>query len=88
MDVKGAIEFVENICESLNKQCDSGSGSDDVDTVMMGIEANKVIKLLKRGEKYEKMWEELDAFIMLATRAYSVVNEMGKIKRKYFPKGD
>ncbi|MBW2647624.1 MAG: hypothetical protein JRE23_15915 [Deltaproteobacteria bacterium] len=45
-----------------------------------------VIKLLQRGEKYEKMWKELDAFVMLSTSAYSVINEMGKIKRKYFPK--
>jgi len=54
MNTKEAIEFVEDICESLSKQCDSGSGSDDADTVMMKIEAGKVIDLLKRGEKYEK----------------------------------
>ena len=87
MNTKKAIGFLENICESLSKQCDSGSGSDDVDTVMMGIEANKVINLLKRGEKFEEIFKELKIYCSVLER-HDILKEIIRLELKYFPKGD
>jgi len=42
--------------------------------------------IIKKTRKYKKMWKELHTFIMSANHPYSVNNEMGKIKKKYFPK--
>jgi len=45
-------------------------------------EYDEIIELLKRGEKYEQMWEELYKNPeYLTTKA-----EMYNIKQKYFPK--
>jgi len=92
MKTKEAIEFIEDICESLSKQCDSGSGSDDVDTVMMGIKANKVIRLLKRGEKYEKMWKVNMGIAMQDSKEGEIIHptrillDLEKLEQKHFPK--
>ena len=59
MDTNEAIEIIENMCEALSKQDNFGGGGTDADTVMMEIEVKKVITLLKQGEAYRRMWEEL-----------------------------
>ena len=49
----------------------------------------ELLEVLKRGEKYEKMWEELEnegknySYSYIATTKWLMDN----IKQKYFPKG-
>ena len=54
---------------------------------------NEIIKLLKRGEKFEKMWKELEKIKCLIVEfdneGYHKDNHfLSEIKQKYFPKGD
>ena len=43
-----------------------------------------IISLLKRGEVYEKMWEELDDDIGYSD--YDILQKMEELKQKHFPK--
>lgn len=56
-----------------------------LDSVPIPYRADKVIDLLKRGEKYEKMWEELEEYPLEYSYAamQSVIDDL---KQKYFPK--
>ena len=55
---------------------------------------DEIINLLKRGEKYEEMWEECKKDISRASvenwEVYTerFILEMKKLEQKYFPKGD
>ena len=86
MEVKEAIEFIEDekliICGRAT-QCPEAKGF------------NEVVALLKRGEKSEKMWEELyaeygmcpirknDEEGYMSNILYKILEEL---QRKYFPK--
>jgi len=43
-----------------------------------------IISRLRRGEKYEQMWEELDDFIGYSD--YDILQKMEELKQKHFPK--
>jgi len=50
-------------------------------------EKREVIEVLKRGEKFEKMWRELENKDLTYNNDSPVVNdEMYYIEQKYFPK--
>lgn len=86
METKEAIEFLEEAIDCAKKgnlipalqECDK--------------EFNKVIALLKRGEKYEKMWDEL---VKKYGNYWNVCDDieagylctiMNSYEQKYFPK--
>jgi len=72
MKVKEAIEFLDDIFSRCKlKKCNLQN-------------LNKIIYLLEQGEKYRKMWEELDDFIGYSD--YDILQKMKELKQKYFPK--
>ena len=84
MNTKEAIEFIDNI-PSLGLIFDPKP---------LKKRKKQLIDLLKRGEKYEEMWEECKKDISRASvenwEVYTerFILEMKKLEQKYFPKGD
>jgi len=83
MNTKEAIEANIGYLEILNKK---PTGSKIIFDAYTKRSFNNIIDLLKRGEKFEKMWNHLywrhDNNISLILNP-----SMDKIKQKYFPKG-
>ena len=86
MKTKEAIEvFLDNVVRTLlldEVGVYNNRGRDNVNK-----KVNRVIDLLKRGEKFEKMWGELENKDLAYDNDSPVVNDaMYYIKQKYFPK--
>ena len=101
MDVKKAIEFCEIEIKSLEKEIEICNPNDDID--LQVIEANKeaiiiykeIIILLQRGEKFEAMWELLEAsmegqYCITPIEVYfkkdTINQQMENVKQKHFPR--
>jgi hypothetical protein len=85
MEVKEAIEFLEG---QKNKP------EDPVEPNRLGINLtlNGIIELLQRGEKFEKMWEEVETLFTSRSDKQggewlgnNILRNMEDIKQKYFP---
>ena len=85
MNTKEAIEFLEIEYSNINPDYPLSAKTWEEKKKRY----DEIIKLLKRGEKYEKMWEELEnegknySYSYIATTKWLMDN----IKQKYFPKG-
>ena len=78
METKEAVEFIEiekRIICGCATQCLEAKGF------------NKVITLLKQGEKYKQMWKEFyKEWGEYPIELHSIDEFMDDIKQKYFPK--
>jgi len=94
MNTKGAIKKVEDKYEGW-----MGWASSQEEVNKLGEERDKIIKLLKRGEKYKTMWGELDTIYITGNIPKVPNKELGfmfgaqkyimkNIKQKYFPEED
>ena len=90
-----SIEDLKNIYR-LDSDMTSKEKKDFLESVTQNKEFKEVIDLLKRGEKFEKMWEEFSEYLnkeqdsllktngtMIVIKVYKKWNELGQ---KYFPK--
>ena len=84
MDTKKAIELVKDAFEIVEEEY--GALSIDQD------EVNEIVTLLKQGEKYKEMWEELEKEIQICalrklfTKNVAFGYLLDVLKQKYFPK--
>jgi len=79
METKEAIELTKSFRNDLNNKY----FKNEIDYF------DSVIELLKRGEKFEKMWEELRGKFKVLHRDlvnFLSINDFNKIEQKYFPK--
>lgn len=92
MNTKEAIEFMKSFIEVITS-IDIRNG-DKKSIEIYNDKINRIIDLLKRGEKYEEMWEECKKDISRASvenwEVYTerFILEMKKLEQKYFPEGD
>jgi len=82
MDTKEAIEF----CDEMDNMIDavehlSNNSRNEIYRNFISLR-----KLLKRGEKYEKMWEGLKNGISEFDRGKDTLGEIYKLEQRYFPK--
>ena len=76
MDTKEAIERIENAYSVIESENWVGKEEKEV----LENEKNNVITLLKQGEKFGKMWEEIQE------TEYPSDVDFSRIEDKYFPK--
>ena len=78
MNTKEAIEWIKTKAFCLDTMGDEKKLRD--------FECNQdgIISLLKRGEKYEQMWEEFQYYISGISKV--LPNKMCSLEQKYFPK--
>lgn len=84
METKEVIEKVKDKYEGWQ-----GYARTQKEVDKLGEERDKVIELLQRGEKFEKMWEEFNKEYALYHLQYTNDNihqAMKRLKQKYFPK--
>jgi len=88
MNTKEAIEF-------LARKIDNADKCERVNVYFHKSKADEIIELLKRGEKFEKMWKLLknkSGFRKIEhvfTEFQCTIEEiMESYEQKYFPKGD
>jgi len=80
MNTKEAIEWAKDMFYM--------SDTSEKDNIVFITQANKVIDLLKRGGKYEKMWEEFgEEFKGIAVYGTGIFIKKGmdRYEQKYFP---
>ncbi len=95
METKGAVKFLE-VLQSLKITAQTGNKITINKEILQSI-----IELLKRGEKHEKMWGELEKEYGREHHFYAIFNERGctgnevivllnetmkELQQKYFPK--
>jgi len=82
MDIKGAIEFLE-----YEKRIECGHATQS----KLAKDFNKVITLIRRGEKFEQMWEEFKICfgnddIAISHGSTNIEELMDDFEQKFFPK--